>query len=58
MKKWLSYRERDLLGRALTSEEVREVTNIARRTAAILLFEPALDANYAAVKRAIYAWRF
>ena len=56
MKKWLSYRERDLLGRSLTLEEVREVTNTARRIAAIVLLEPALDANYAAVKGATYAW--
>jgi hypothetical protein len=56
MKKWLSYRERALLGRSLTSEEAREVMNIARRVAAILLLEPALDANYAAVKQAIYSW--
>ncbi|MGH9849919.1 MAG: type ISP restriction/modification enzyme, partial [Blastocatellia bacterium] len=45
MKKWLSYRERELLGRALTLDEVREVTNMARRIAAILLLEPALDEN-------------
>jgi hypothetical protein len=29
MKKWLSYREADLLGRSLIPEEVREVTNMA-----------------------------
>lgn len=56
IKKWLSYRERDLLGRALTNDEAREVTNIARRIAAILDLEPALDANYTAVKQATYAW--
>lgn len=57
IKKWLSYREHDLLGRALTPEEAREVTSIARRITAILLLGPALDANYAAVKQAPYAWR-
>jgi hypothetical protein len=56
MKKWLSYRERPLLGRALTVEEVREVTAMARRIAAILLLEPALDANYQAVKAATIDW--
>lgn len=56
IKKWLSYREQELLGRALTVEEVREVTNIARRIAAILLLEPDLDKNYLAVKQSIYAW--
>jgi Type ISP C-terminal specificity domain/N-6 DNA Methylase len=56
IKKWLSYRERTLLGRALTSEEAREVMNIAHRIAAILLLEPALDANYEAVKQSPYGW--
>ena len=57
MKKWLSYREQELLGRALTLDEVREVTNMARRIAAILLLEPALDANYRAVKADCYDWQ-
>jgi hypothetical protein len=57
MKKWLSYRERELLGRALTLDEVREVTNMARRIAAILLLEPALDENYRAVKANCYDWQ-
>ena len=56
MKKWLSYREKELLGRDLKPEEVREVTNMARRIAAILLLEPALDANYQAVKANTYPW--
>jgi hypothetical protein len=57
IKKWLSYRERDLLGRSLTIDEAREVTSIARRIAAILLLEPELDANYQAVKQVLYAWQ-
>ena len=56
MKKWLSYREKELLGRDLRPEEVREVTNMARRIAAILLLEPALDTNYQAVKANTYPW--
>jgi len=56
IKKWLSYRERELLGRALTSDEAREVTGIARRLAAIILMQPALDENYERVKGAAYAW--
>ena len=56
IKKWLSYRERELLGRALTSDEAREVMNMARRIAAILLLEPALDANYLAIKLSTYTW--
>lgn len=56
IKKWLSYREQSLLGRALTAHEAREVTAMARRIAAILLLEPQLDANYAAAKPAAYPW--
>lgn len=52
IKKWLSYREHELLGRALTADEAREVTHMARRIAAILLLHPTLDANYLAVKQA------
>jgi hypothetical protein len=56
MKKWLSYREKPLLGRDLKVEEVREVTRMARRIAAILLLQPALDANYLAVKGNTWEW--
>ncbi len=34
MKKWLSYRERNLLGRALTLAELTEVMHMSRRMAA------------------------
>jgi hypothetical protein len=51
IKKWLSYRERELLRRVLTPDEAREVTHMARRIAAIVLLHPALDANYLAVKQ-------
>ena len=56
IKKWLSYREREILGRGLTMEEARVVTDIARRIAAILLMEPALDTNYEAVTKVTYNW--
>lgn len=56
IKKWLSYREAPILGRPLTVEEVREVSDIARRIAAIILMGPALDANYEAVKADPYSW--
>jgi hypothetical protein len=52
IKKRLSYREKQLLGRSLSVEEARYVTEMARRIAAILLLGPALDANYQAVKQA------
>ncbi|HQG54137.1 MAG TPA: DNA methyltransferase, partial [Thermoleophilia bacterium] len=56
MKKWLSYRERALLGRDLKPEEARYVTEMARRIAALVLLEPALDENYERVKADTYAW--
>ena len=37
LKKWLSYREFDVLGRALLPEEVQHFTDISRRIGAILL---------------------
>ena len=37
LKKWLSYREREVLGRPLTADEVQYFTDTARRIAAILL---------------------
>ena len=56
IKKWLSYRELELLGRPLTPDEARAVMNMARRIAAIVLLEPALDANYQARKDETYSW--
>ena len=55
-KKWLSYREHKLLGRSLSVDEARYVTEAARRIAAILLLGPELDRNYAAVKANGYIW--
>jgi hypothetical protein len=46
IKKWLSYREHGVLGRALSVDEAREVTGMARRIAAILLLESSLDQNF------------
>jgi len=54
IKKWLSYRENNLFGRSLRVDEVRYVTEVARRIAAILLMGPSLGANYAAVKQATW----
>jgi len=51
LKKWLSYREEKLLGRSITIEETRYVTEVARRIAAILLLGPDLDRNYEAIKK-------
>ncbi len=57
IKKWLSYREHAVLGRALKAEEAIYVSGMVRRIAAILLMGPALDANYADCKAAAVAWK-
>jgi CII-binding regulator of phage lambda lysogenization HflD len=56
MKKWLSYREFEVLRRSLTDTEAREVRDMARRIAAILLLGPKLGANYQAVQTAGHRW--
>lgn len=56
IKKWLSYREKKLLGRALAADEAEYVSEMARRIAAILLLGPALDENYQRVKAAGCDW--
>jgi hypothetical protein len=56
IKKWLSYREFRVLTREISTDEAREVTQIARRLAAIRLLEPALSANYRRVKESPYAF--
>ena len=56
LKKWLSYRELALLGRPLSVEEVTYIRDVIRRLASLLLLGRELDANYAAVKTAVYEW--
>ena len=56
IKKWLSYREESILGRAIKPDEAREVMNMARRIAALILMQPDLDANYEAVKADAWPW--
>jgi esterase/lipase superfamily enzyme len=52
LKKWLSYREQSLFGRALSLDEVKAFSAIARRVAALVLLRERLDANYAAAAQA------
>ncbi len=47
--------EKDVL-RSLKQKEVFEVTQMARRIAAILLLKPELDPNYETVKQTTYPW--
>jgi predicted helicase len=56
LKKWLSYREKDVLGRALGTGEVRHFAGMARRIAALLLLEPELDENYVRARSEAVAW--
>lgn len=52
VKKWLSYRQHELLGRPLTVEESRHVTNMVRRLAVIVLMTEELNGNYRACRDA------
>ena len=56
IKKWLSYREKPLLGRALKMKEIEYVTEMARRIAALIMLQPELNANYDTVKSRTYTW--
>ena len=56
LKKWLSYREKPILGRPLSNEEARYVPQVVRRLLRLLLLAPALDANYTACASDAYAW--
>ena len=46
VKKWLSYREYKVLGRALKTEELTYIAEVVRRLKALLLLGDDLDANY------------
>jgi type ISP restriction-modification system protein len=56
LKKWLSYREENVLGRSLTKDEAREVSGMVRRLAAIILMTDQLHANYASARDDSFAW--
>ena len=56
IKKWLSYREEGVLGRPMTKDEARNVTNLIRRLTALVLLGPALDANYQACRDDAADW--
>ncbi|NLT77032.1 MAG: hypothetical protein GXX98_10955 [Planctomycetes bacterium] len=56
VKKWLSYREKALLGRGLKVEEAEYVTEMVRRIGALILMQPELDGNYEVVKADTYPW--
>ena len=56
IKKGLSYREKPLLTRGLTPDEVRYVTEMARRLTVLIALQASLDANYRKVIHTTYPW--
>lgn len=48
LRKWLSYRERAILGRSLTTAEARQFTSMCTRLTKLILLGPQLDENYIA----------
>jgi hypothetical protein len=56
IKKWLSYRERSMLGRRLMVDEAEYVTEMTRRLAALVLLQGELNANYEEVKGETWSW--
>lgn len=56
IKKWLSYREKSIIERLLTKEEVREVTNMVRRITEIVLLSDKLNRNYQEIEKNAFDW--
>jgi hypothetical protein len=56
IKKWLSYREENIMGRPLSKDEAREVTAMVRRIASIVLMADELDSNYVSAKDNAFPW--
>jgi hypothetical protein len=54
LKKWLSYREENVLGRVLKVDEAREVTAMIRRLSSLVLMTDSLDKNYRASRDNVY----
>lgn len=56
LKKWLSYREEEVLGRALRGEEMLHFAQTARRITEILAMGPALDDAHRAARDDALPW--
>ena len=54
VKKWLSYRDSQVLGRTLKIEEVREVSDMVKRILELILISDELDKNYIAVTKSCF----
>ena len=55
-KKWLSYRDHEILGRPITTAEAREASAIIRRLTALIIMQPELDENYRGTCASAFAW--
>ncbi|MBB5491451.1 N-6 DNA methylase [Nocardiopsis exhalans] len=56
LRKWLSYRDERVLGRALTSGEVRQVTATVQRLTLLVLLEEKLDSYYRNAQDNSHEW--
>lgn len=56
LKKWLSYREATVLGRALSADEVMHFARTARRITEILCMGPELDKVHDAARQCAVPW--
>ena len=56
LKKWLSYRDERILGRALHDSEAHEFENIIRRLTLLWSMTDDLNANYSACAANVWAW--
>jgi hypothetical protein len=56
LKKWLSYRDFEVIGRPLTIPEARDATGIVRRLTAVVLMQASLDASYVMSRDATFTW--
>lgn len=56
LKKWLSYRDQEVIGRSITVAEAREAVGIVRRLTGVILMQPALDASYVAIRAQAFGW--
>jgi hypothetical protein len=54
LKKWLSYRQFDVLGRSLHPHEAVHFTNMTRRLTTLVMLSPSLNRNYQEVESSAF----
>ncbi|WP_147472661.1 type ISP restriction/modification enzyme [Streptomyces triticirhizae] len=57
LRKWLSYRDRRVLERPLSTAEIRQFSMIVRRLTLLVLLSDGLDRHYQETRDASYSWR-